>query len=328
VDAVQYKARWCGNLVEYGCGNALAGGFQHSHLTQDMSDAASYPDADPWKEGNMSELVLYEQRDGVATIKLNRPGAGNAIDRALGAEFADIVDQLAGQVSAARMSDTSDGSDKQVPLRAILLTAGGDRFCVGGDIGEMLQAENLPGLMQASIPRLHAAMARLAALPCPIVTAINGPVGGGGIGLALCGDIVLAAQSMKLRGGYSAIGLSPDLGASWYLARRAGAAQAKRILFLNQPVGADECLTLGLVDAVYPDERLAEEAQALAARLAAGATASFGRIKDLVDGAGSRTFEEHLALEARHMIASAGCGDAAEGVRAFLEKRQPAFQGR
>jgi 2-(1,2-epoxy-1,2-dihydrophenyl)acetyl-CoA isomerase len=282
-----------------------------------MPGAVPYPDVDQWKEGNMSDLVLYELRDGVATITLNRPGAGNAIDRALGAAFADIIDLLAAQVSAA-----------QVTLRAVLLTGGGDRFCVGGDISEMLQAVSLPGLMEASIPRLHAAMARLAALPCPIVTAINGPVGGGGIGLALCGDIVLAARSMKLRGGYSAIGLSPDLGASWYLARRAGAAQAKRILFLNQPVGAEECLALGLVDAVYPDERLAAEAQALTARLAAGATASFGRIKELVDGTGLRTFEEQLALEAHHMVASAGSDDAGEGVRAFVEKRNPAFQGR
>jgi 2-(1,2-epoxy-1,2-dihydrophenyl)acetyl-CoA isomerase len=265
----------------------------------------------------MSNLVLCDLRDGVATITLNRPGAGNAIDRDLGAAFADTVEWLAAQISAL-----------QTPLRAVLLTDSGDKFCVGGDISEMLQATNLPALMEASIPRLHAAMARLAALPCPIVTAINGPVGGGGIGLALCGDIVLAARSMKLRGGYSAIGLSPDLGASWCLARRAGAAQAKRILFLNQPVGAEECLALGLVDAVYPDERLVEEAQALAGRLAAGATASLGRIKELVDGTGMRTFEEQLALEARHMIASAGSDDAGEGVRAFVEKRNPAFRGR
>lgn len=265
----------------------------------------------------MTDLVLCDLRDGVATITLNRPGAGNAIDRALGTAFAETVERLAAQVSAM-----------QNPLRVVLLTGSGDRFCVGGDISEMLQATSLPELMQTSIPRLHAAMTRLASLPCPVVTAINGPVGGGGIGLALCGDIVLAAQSMKLRGGYSAIGLSPDLGASWYLARRAGAAQAKRILFLNQPIGAEECLALGLVDAVYPDQRLAEEARALVSRLAAGATASLGRIKELADGNGLRTFEEQLALEARHMIASAGSEDAGEGIRAFVEKRNPAFRGR
>jgi 2-(1,2-epoxy-1,2-dihydrophenyl)acetyl-CoA isomerase len=259
----------------------------------------------------LSDLVLCDLRDGVATITLNRPDAGNAIDEALGIAFAAVVDRLAAQDA----------------VRAVLLTGSGSKFCVGGDIAEMLQTTDLPAQMQAGIPRLHAAMAQLSALPCPVITALNGPVGGGGIGLALCGDIVLAAHSMKLRGGYSAIGLSPDLGASWQLARRAGAAQAKRILFLNEPVGADECLALGLVDAVYPDERLAEEARALTARLAAGATASFGRIKQLVDGAGTRSLQEQLALEARYMIASAGSQDGREGVRAFMEKRSPAFRG-
>ncbi|NEX63703.1 enoyl-CoA hydratase-related protein [Noviherbaspirillum galbum] len=260
----------------------------------------------------MSNLVLCDLREGVATITLNRPEAGNAIDEALGKAFAAAVDRIA----------STEG------LRAVLLAANGSKFCVGGDIAEMMQADNLPGLMRASIPRLHEAVARLAALPCPVITAINGPVGGGGVGLALCGDVVLAAQSMKLRGGYSAIGLSPDLGASWYLARRAGAAQAKRILFLNEPLVAEDCLRLGLVDAVYPDESLAEEARVLTARLAAGATASYGKIKELIDGVHARTLEQHLALEERHMTACAGSEDGAEGIRAFSEKREARFRGR
>ncbi|MFC7518022.1 enoyl-CoA hydratase-related protein [Herbaspirillum sp. GCM10030257] len=259
----------------------------------------------------MSDPVLCDLRNGVAIITLNRPDAGNAIDEAFGIAFAAVVDKLA----------VRDG------VRAVLLTGSGRMFCVGGDIAEMLQTTDLPAQMQAGIPRLHAAVSQLAELPCPVITALNGPVGGGGIGLALCGDIVLAAQSMKLRGGYSAIGLSPDLGASWQLARRAGAAQAKRILFLNQPVSAEECLAFGLVDAVHPDERLAEEAHALAARLAAGATASFGRIKQLVDCAVTRSLQEQLALEERYMIASAGSQDGREGVRAFMEKRSPVFRG-
>lgn len=259
----------------------------------------------------MSDPVLFDLGDGVATITLNRPDAGNSIDEAFGEAFAAVVDRLV----------------EQNFVRAIVLTGSGKKFCVGGDIAEMQQTTDLPAQMEAGIPRLHAAVAQLAELPCPVITALNGPVGGGGIGLALCGDIVLAAQSMKLRGGYSAIGLSPDLGASWQLTRRVGAAQAKRILFLNEPVGAEECLALGLVDAVYPDERLAEEARTLAARLAAGATASFGRIKQLVDGAGTRSLQEQLALEARYMIASAGSRDGREGVRAFMEKRSPEFRG-
>lgn len=259
----------------------------------------------------MPDPVLCETSGGVAVITLNRPDAGNAIDGALGTAFASLIDALAADPL----------------LRAVLLTANGRTFCVGGDIGEMRKASDLPSLMERGIPRLHAAMAQLAALPCPVITAVNGPVGGGGIGLALCGDIVLAGQSMKLRGGYSAIGLSPDLGASWYLARRAGAARAKRILFLNETIGADACLSLGLVDGVYPDAELAGAAMDMARQLAAGATGSLGRIKGLVDGCGARSLQEHLALEQRHMIACAGSEDGREGVRAFMEKRKPAFRG-
>lgn len=258
----------------------------------------------------MSDPIKLELQDGVAVLTLNRPDAGNALDAATGQALAEAVETVAG-----------DGR-----VRALVLTGAGRIFCVGGDIAEMRErAESLAGLMEQALPRLHRAMARIAALRCPVITAVNGPVGGGGIGLALCGDFVLAAASMKLRGGYSAIGLSPDLGASWHLVRRAGAAQAKRILFLNQPVDAAECLRLGLVDAVHPDEELHGRAQALARELAAGATGSLGRIRDLVDGIGGRTFVQHLDLEARYMIESAAGAEAREGVRAFMEKRAPRF---
>lgn len=260
----------------------------------------------------MSNHVLLNIQDGVATITLHRPDNGNAIDLALGKALVAAVERVA--------ADSS--------VRALLLTGCGKAFCVGGDIAEMLQKEDLQAYLGPAVANLHTAVAQLADLPIPIVTAINGAVGGGGIGLALCGDIVLASESMKLRGGYSAIGLTPDLGASWYLARRAGPARARNILFLNRPLGAPDCLASGLVDEVLPDSALAAKASALVRRLAAGATLSLGRIKDLVDGVDKRSFREHLALEARYMVASAGTEDAREGVRAFMEKREPRFRGR
>jgi 2-(1,2-epoxy-1,2-dihydrophenyl)acetyl-CoA isomerase len=168
----------------------------------------------------------------------------------------------------------------------------------------------------------------LAALPVPVVSAVQGAVAGGGIGLALCADVVLAAESMRLRGGYTAIGLTPDLGASWFLTRRAGEARAKEIFFQNRAFTAKECLALGIVDAVHPDALLGAEAQALARRLADGATAALGRAKLLVDGAAGRTLEQHLALEQGSMVASARTDDSREGLAAFLEKRNPKFTGR
>lgn len=180
-------------------------------------------------------------------------------------------------------------------------------------------------LLARQIPPIHAAILRLAQLPIPVVSAVNGPVGGGGIGLALCADIVLAAESMKLRTGYSAIGLTPDVGGSWFLTRLVGPMRAKRILFANEPWSAQQCLAAGIVSEVYADGALAVHAHALVKTLAQSATGSLGRIKRLVDGVAQRTLEQQLEVECHYMIESAASSEALEGVRAFTEKRAPRF---
>jgi 2-(1,2-epoxy-1,2-dihydrophenyl)acetyl-CoA isomerase len=256
-------------------------------------------------------LVTCEIVDGIAVITLNRPENGNALDAAMGRALVTAVEHAAG--------------DKAV--RTVMLTAKGKAFCVGGDIAEMRGADDLSHLMETAIPGLHSMIRTLTKLPIPVISVLNGPIGGGGVGLALCADIVIAAESMKLRGGYSAIGLTPDLGASYFLAARAGAARAKEILFLNEPVGAVQCLEWGIVNAVFPGAELHDEAWKLARSLASGASLSLGRIKHLVDGAATRSLDDHLALEQGWMIASARSEDGKEGVAAFMEKRSPRFKG-
>lgn len=260
----------------------------------------------------MADLVLCDIVDGVGSITLNRPEKGNAINSRMAAALIAAVDEVA--------------SNRLV--RAVLLTGNGTAFCVGGDIGEMQEATDLPALMERGIGPLHDAILKLSTLPVPVLSALNGPIGGGGVALALCADLIVAAESMKLRGGYSAIGLTPDLGASWFLARRAGEARAKEILFLNRPVNAAQCRGFGIVDAVYPDAVLRAEARGLAAQLAHAATLSLQRIKELVDGAGQRSLADHLSLERDYMIASARSEDGREGVAAFIAKRAPQFVGR
>ena len=133
---------------------------------------------------------------------------------------------------------------------------------------------------------------------------------------------------MKLRTGYAAIGLSPDAGASYFLARRVGAERAKQLFFLSEPVDAQRCLALGIVDAVHPDEAFAAATEALLARLAAAATGSLARVKQLCEGVGARGLREHLDLERTLLQQASRTADAAEGGRAFLEKRPPRFVGR
>jgi len=258
----------------------------------------------------MSTAVLLEHRDGVAFLTLNRPERANVLDLETSAALAAAIDALAADRS----------------LRVVLLGARGRHFCAGGDIGDFVRSIGALGeLLDTHIPALHRAIFQLATLPVPVVSALNGPIGGGGIGLALCADVVLAAESMKLRGGYSAIGLTPDAGSSWFLARRAGEAKAKEIFFTNEALSARECLEAGIVSQVLPDDALQARAEALAVSLARGATGSLARIKRLVDGAAERSLEAQLALEHHCMVESGHSADAIEGVSAFAEKRAPAF---
>jgi 2-(1,2-epoxy-1,2-dihydrophenyl)acetyl-CoA isomerase len=258
----------------------------------------------------MSKPVLLEKREHIATITLNRPERANVLDRETFCALSDVIADVAGDHS----------------LRAVLLQGTGKHFCAGGDIADFAAAgKDLPPFLDRHIPPLHAAMHTLASLPVPVVSAVNGPIGGGGIGLALCADIVLAAESMKLRGGYSAIGLTPDVGSSWFLTRLVGPMRAKQIFFSNTPLTAHQCLAWGVVSEVYADKGLSTAARTLVENLARGATGALGRIKHLVDGAGQRSIQEQLDLEHRFMVEAGATAHAAEGVAAFVEKRAAKF---
>ena len=258
----------------------------------------------------MSEMVLWEIRNGVGHIVLNQPNQGNVISTPMAHALAAVVQQ-------ARRTD----------IGAVLISATGKQFCVGGDIREFVQnREQLPQLIAEILGLLNPTMQTLANLPVPVISAIQGSLGGGGLGLGLCADIVLASNQVFLRGGYSAIGLSPDLGSSYYLSRRAGAARAKYLLMSNRPISAQECLRLGIFDALHEPHELAAQACQLAEELAAGATNSLAHIKKLCDSAHSHDLQQHLQREQQAITDCAIHPNSREGVAAFLEKRQPGFQ--
>jgi len=259
----------------------------------------------------MSSAILWEIRNRVGHIVLNQPERGNPIGSAMAQAL----------VQAVRRAGSAD-------IGAVLISARGKQFSVGGDVGEFLQNRaQLPALIAQILDLLHPAMHSLATLPVPVISAIQGPLGGGGIGLALCADLVLAADNAFLRGGYAALGLSPDLGVSYYLARRAGAARAKYLLMSNRPVPAQDCLRLGLFDELHEPQALQAAAQALAEELAAGAASSMASIKRLCDAAHAQSLQAHLAAERSAMLGCARSTDCDEGITAFVEKRPPLFQG-
>ncbi len=258
-----------------------------------------------------SSQVLWHVEDGVGHLVLNRPEAANAIDLPMARRLAEAIEVAA-----------------RADVGAVLLSARGRQFCAGGDIDAFVRhRDDLERLIGEILDPLHPALLKLAALPVPVVSAVHAPIGGAGIGLALCADIVLASSAMKLRGGYTAIGLSPDLGTSYQLARRAGASRAKVLLMTNRAVGADECLRLGLVDEVHPPDALPTVAADLARALARGATGALGRVKRLCDDAPGATLREHLDRERAALLEGARSADGREGVSAFMEKRAPRFTG-
>ncbi|ADP17203.1 enoyl-CoA hydratase/isomerase family protein 16 [Achromobacter xylosoxidans A8] len=256
-----------------------------------------------------AQSVTWHVQDHVGHIMLNRPEDANAIDLPFALAFSRVVEQAA-----------------RADIGAVLLSAAGKQYCAGGDINAFAACEGtLDSLIGELLDILNPAVARLAALPLPVISAVHAPVGGAGIALALCADIVLASPAMKLRGGYSALGLSPDIGASYFLALRAGAARAKYILMTNRAMPAEECLRLGLVDEVWSQEDLQDAAVALAGRLAAGATGALGGIKRLCEDAGSHDLPTHLEHERRALLRCARAADCREGIAAFRQKRPPRF---
>ncbi|RYZ12697.1 MAG: enoyl-CoA hydratase [Comamonadaceae bacterium] len=255
--------------------------------------------------------IEWHAQPVVGRIVLARPEAANALGLASAAALVRAIDE----VLAARP-------------RVVVIEARGPIFCAGGDIREFAQAgDGLEALIADILDRLLPGYLQLAQAPCPIVTVVGGPVGGAGVGLALCGDFVLASDTMKLRTGYAAIGLSPDVGASYFLSRRVGSVRALQWLMLSDPVDAARCLAAGAVDQVHPAAELDRAAEALVERLAAAAPASLAAIKRLASEGPSLPLEAYLSLEQQLLQGCARTADAREGIAAFVARRPARFAG-
>ncbi|MFT3755739.1 MAG: enoyl-CoA hydratase-related protein [Pseudoxanthomonas sp.] len=256
-----------------------------------------------------SDGIAWRVESGIGRIVLDNPERANAISLESAMALARAIDEV---LAAAP--------------RAIVLSANGKVFCAGGDVQKFaIASEGVDVLIGRIIEVIHPAVLRLANAPMPVVSVVAGSIGGAGIGLALSADFVLVAASMKLRTGFVGVGLSPDTGTSYFLARRTGTQVAKRWLIRSEAVDAQQCLAAGAVDAVLPDDELAAHAEALAAELASAAPASVAAIKSLCQRLDAGDLQAHLQAEANAILACAGSDDAAEGIAAFRERRRPQF---
>ena len=263
---------------------------------------------------NQSETVLVAVGDGVMTLTLNRPSKLNSFNE-------EMHGALRAQVQRAHDDAT---------IRAVLLTGAGRAFCAGQDLGDRdpRNSTEAPDLGYTIETFYNPLLRLIRSLDKPVICAVNGVAAGAGANIALACDIVIAARSAKFIQAFSKIGLLPDSGGTWSLPRLVGEARAKGLAMTAEPLPAETAAVWGMIWKVADDDRLMDEAQALARQLAAGPTFGLGLIKQAIQAAAVNSLDQQLDLE-RDLQRKAGqSADYAEGVAAFLDKRPAEFKGK
>ncbi len=260
------------------------------------------------------QTVNVRREAGAATIELNRPEALNAWNAQLGADL----------LAALRDAAADDA------VRAVVLTGGGRAFSSGADLKDFnvdTTPDGRPDVYKTLTERYHPIMLQIREMRKPVIASVNGPAVGIGCSLALCCDLILAAQSAYFLLAFVNIGLVPDGGSSLFVPSRIGFARASELSMLGERLPAPKALEWGLINRVVADEQLAAETAALAARMAAGPTRSYAGTKRQLNNWLYARIDEQLELEAQVQREMAGSADFLEGAIAFAQKREPRFKG-
>lgn len=260
----------------------------------------------------MSDTVLYSVADGMATLTLNRPQVMNALDAEMIGRLREVAEQV----------------ERDAAVRAVVLRGAGAAFCAGGDVTTFrANLARVPAMVREVAGDLHHAVLALRRAPKPVLASVHGAVAGAGVSLMAAADLAIAADGTKFTLAYGRIGTSPDGGVTYSLPRLVGYRKALELMLLSDPFDAQTALRLGLVNWVVGTEQLAAETDAIARRLALGATVAFGETKRLVYQSTDQTLAAQLDAEVEAFARCAATRDFAEGVTAFTEKRMPRFSG-
>jgi len=247
-------------------------------------------------------------------LTLDRPAALNALDTPTK------------EALVAALREAADDPS----VRAVALTGSGRAFCVGEDLRgleDAYQEGRAPELGDTLDRHYGPAVQLLSGMPKPTVAVVNGVAAGAGASLAFACDLRVASSAASFKLAFGGVGLVPDAGATYHLPQLVGLGRAMQLSILGDTVDADEALRIGLVSRVFPADELAERAAGLVAALAAGPTLAWARTKALLRAGLHTGLAEALCAEASAQMASGQTKDHLEGVTAFLEKRQPRFQG-
>ena len=263
------------------------------------------------------DLLAYED-DGVVVITLNRPKARNA---------------MSGEMNAA-LAQTLEYAETSTSVRVVVVTGAGGAFCAGGDVKGM--ASGKAGDGPTLDERIHAqrlnqrnTAGRMYTMPKPVIASLPGPAAGAGLALALAADLRIMAESAFITSAFAKVGFSGDYGGSFFLSNLVGAGKAKEIYFLSDRVSSAECQRLGIANQVVPAEELEAATLALARRLASGPPVAYRYMKENFKRAAmGGEVMECLDLEATHHVHTGLTEDHRDAARAFVEKREPVFNGR
>lgn len=254
--------------------------------------------------------VLFEIKNSVAFITLNRPDKFNAFNREMALLLQNILDEC------ASLNE----------IRCVYITGTGKAFSAGQDIGELV-GEHKIELAQILSEHYNPIVKRIRNMPKPVIAAVNGVAAGAGANIALCCDIVIAAESASFIQAFSKIGLIPDSGGTFTLPRLIGWQKASALMMTGDKVSANEAERMGMIYKVFADVTFEEESKKIAHSLAQMPTKGLAYTKHALNYSFRNSWEEQLELEDKFQQKAAVTKDYNEGINAFLEKRQATFKG-
>lgn len=255
--------------------------------------------------------ILFEIKNGVAYITLNRPEKFNSFNREM----------------ALLMQAKLDEAASLHEVRCVYITGAGKAFCAGQDISELV-GENKIEIKQILSEHYNPIVRRIRNLPKPVVASVNGVAAGAGANIALCCDVVVAAASASFIQAFSKIGLIPDSGGTFTLPRLIGWQKASALMMTGDKATAAEAERLGMIYKVFEDDKFEEESRKIATTLSQMPTKGLAYTKHVLNKSFHSTWEDQLLMEDKYQQKAAGTEDYREGINSFLEKRNPIFKGK